>query len=70
MELYIKDMMMKRYRWKCVACGHKNDIGESFCCKCFHIYETACKMSVVHEGGATKEELIEAVKAVRTRGYF
>jgi len=69
MELYIKDMMMKRYRWKCIACGHKNDIGESFCRKCFHIYETACKMSV-DQGPLTKEDVIEAVKGVRSRGYF
>ena len=66
MELYIKDRTMKRYRWKCVACGHKNDIGESFCCKCFHIYETACKMSV-DQGPLTKEDVIEARQELKYR---
>jgi len=59
---------MKRYKWECVACKNLNSIGEQFCTKCFHEYETACEISV-DQGPLTKEELIEAVKELRSRVY-
>jgi len=66
MELYIKDMTMKRYRWECIACGEKNIVGECFCSKCFHVYEQKCKM-FVDQGPLTKEDFVSFVKELRSR---
>ena len=67
--LTLQGCNMKRYRWECIACGEKNIVGECFCSKCFHVYEQTCKM-FVDQGPLTKEDVIEAVKGVRSRGYF